>query len=238
MREEDPFERIVADAEVLDIVDSEPSFETLIDKISGIVSKKLPDSADYLEEHIDHVKRMGPTPIAQGVALPHMHLPGIEHPMLIIVRARKGLMMEHDEIDGEAFLEAPIYAMFMLISEEEKARQHLRMLAQIAVSVDADGFIDEWCAAKNEQAMKEILLRDERFISLKLDTTTESGQFVGKALKEIRLPESALVVLIRRERRTLIPHGNTILQEGDRLTIIGDPKDIRFLYREYVVDVD
>ena len=124
----------------------------------------------------------------------------------------------------------------MLISEEENARQHLRLLAQVAVIVDNQDFIDQWRSAKNEQALKEILLRDERFLSLTLEAGSPSEKLIGKALREVYLPESALVVLVRRNGQTHIPHGNTELKENDRVTIIGEPKDIRILYREYKSD--
>ena len=47
------------------------------------------------------------------------------------------------------------------------------------------------------------------------------------------MPEGSLVALIRRKGGTLVPRGNTILFEGDRLTIIGDAYGIRQLNDEY-----
>lgn len=230
LREEDPFEEIVADARVLDLPDGEKQFDDVIDIVSGMVIAQMPDRSQEIQEHLEEVKRMGPVAIAEGVSLPHMHLPDIEHPILVIVRSRDGIVYHADEDhDGD-----PMYALFMLISEEHNARQHLRMLAQLAVSVDADDFIERWRGARNEQALKEILLRDERFLSVKLRSSNTAGELIGKELRQVKLPESALVVLIRREQRIIIPHGNTVLQESDRITIIGEPKDIRMLFQQYV----
>ena len=225
LREEDPFEQTVADAPVLDLEYGQREFGEIIDEIAGMVISQMPDKAELLRERFEEVRRSGPIAITQGVALPHLHLPGIEKPRMIIVRSRDGI-----HCDGEM----PVYALFMLISDEEKARQHLRMLAQLAVSVDEEDFVERWRAAKNEQALKEMLLRDERFLSLTLRAGTPTGEFIGKPLREVPLPENTLVVMIRRGHRTLIPHGNTVLRDGDRLTIIGDPKEIRTLYRRYV----
>ena len=225
LREEDPFEKTVANASVLDVERGTHTFEDVIDIISRTALSRLPQNADELQARFEQVKQQGPIPIATGVSLPHLHLTGIEHPVLFIVRSCDGIYQEE---------EPPIYALFMLISEEENARQHLRMLAQLAVSVDAEGFIELWRTAKNEQALKEILLRDERFLSLTLESNCPSQEFIGSALRDVRLPDSALVVLIHREGRMLIPHGNTVLEERDRLTIIGDPKDITALYRQYI----
>ena len=238
LREKDPFEQIVANAPVIDLKDSADSFNNVIDLISEKVISMMPDRSDELQERFTEVKEIGTLPIAKGVSLPHMHLAGIEHPIMVVVRSREGVHTDHQNYDTHYADDGPTYALFMLISEEENARQHLRLLAQIAVCVDAEDFIDHWRSAKNEQALKEILLRDERFLSLKLISDSPSEKLIGKALREIRLPESALVVLVRREGQTHIPHGNTILKEDDRLTIIGEPKDIRLLYREYVNNPD
>ncbi len=240
LREEDPFEMIVADAQVLDFSNGQRTYDALLDVISGVVNAQLPGKTTELETQFEELRRHEPPLITRGVALPHMHLSGIEHPFLVIVRSDEGILLNPASPDGnheeDRPEETPIHALFMLISEEENARQHLRILAQIAVSVDTPDFLEQWLDARNEQALKEILLRDERFLSLWLRRDNPSGTFIGKALREVQLPDSALVVLIRREGSTLIPHGNTLLKEDDRLTIIGDPRDIQALFRQYVFE--
>ena len=227
LRKEDPFEKIVADALVLDLKNGKRAFEEVIDVISSIVVSQMPERAHELKPRFEEVKNMGPLSIARGVSLPHMHLPNLDHPMLVIVRSREGIRHVND---------APIHALFMLISEEENARQHLRMLAQLAVCVDDEHFIEQWRTANNEQALNEILLRDERFISVNVQSEAPSQELIGKTLRDVELPKSALVVLVRRERSIVIPHGNTLIRNKDRLTIIGDPKDIRKLYWKYASD--
>jgi Trk K+ transport system NAD-binding subunit len=43
----------------------------------------------------------------------------------------------------------------------------------------------------------------------------------GKAIKEIHLPEDSLIVMIRRKNDSIIAHPETILQDGDYVTIMG-----------------
>ena len=47
------------------------------------------------------------------------------------------------------------------------------------------------------------------------------------------MPKGSLVALIRRDGAVLIPRGDTVLREGDRLTIIGDPAAILELEERY-----
>ena len=120
-----------------------------------------------------------------------------------------------------------------MISPNDNPGQHLRILAQIAGRVDDENFIKDWLVAIDEQELKEILLRDERFLSLRIQANSPSSMLIGRSLVEIRMPKGSLVALIRRKGETIIPRGQTVLEEGDRLTIIGDAHGIEELNNEY-----
>ena len=51
--------------------------------------------------------------------------------------------------------------------------------------------------------------------------------------KEPLSPVTLARALIRRGAHGLIPHGRTVLEEGDRLTVIGGPEAIRELAERY-----
>ena len=53
--------------------------------------------------------------------------------------------------------------------------------------------------------------------------------FHQKRLAEIHLPQDALVLLIRRDSKFLVPRGDAILQSGDTLTIIAPPDTLEEL---------
>ncbi len=48
-----------------------------------------------------------------------------------------------------------------------------------------------------------------------------------------QIPEGCLVAIIRRQGETLVPHGSTVVEAGDWLTIIGATDDIRHLREMY-----
>jgi basic amino acid/polyamine antiporter, APA family len=54
------------------------------------------------------------------------------------------------------------------------------------------------------------------------------------ALREIRFPERSLVAMVSRGGSFHVPRGSTVLREGDRITVIGEPDEIGELYEEYV----
>jgi CIC family chloride channel protein len=51
---------------------------------------------------------------------------------------------------------------------------------------------------------------------------SEEHAFVGKTVKEIAgsLPQNCILVSIRRNNRVIIPHGDTVLKNGDHLALL------------------
>ncbi len=228
LREEDPFETLVAEAAVLDLERTVP-FEELVDRVSGLLADRLPATRKELERGFLEGTRIGATPVAKGVSLPHLRLFGIEQPEMVMVRTREGVRVDVTDVHGGHSPEESIHALFFLVSPEEDPKRHLRILAQIAERVDDEGFLESWLRAGNEQVLKEILLEDERYLSVRLRPDGNVADWIGRPLRDLDLPEGVLVALVRRHGRFLVPRGGTVLEEGDRLTIIGGEAEIRRL---------
>jgi len=232
VREEDPFDEVVTRAQVMEF-SKKYLFEEITHDVALELSRRVGIPAKDLEQQFLEGSRIGATPISHGAALPHIRLPKIERAEMVIVRAKKTCFVEAPDFSGETSLQGPIHAFFFLISPNDNPGQHLRILAQIAGRVDDENFIKDWLVAIDEQEMKEILLRDERFLSLRIHANSPSSMLIGRSLVEIRMPKGSLVALIRRKGETIIPRGQTVLEEGDRLTIIGDAHGIEELNNEY-----
>lgn len=230
LREEDPFDEVVARAPAIDL-DGAVEFEELAAEVSEKLALRLPATAGELCQGFLEGTRIGATPSSRGVSLPHLRLFGIAEPEMMVVRSRAGVRVDVTDVHGEHSPDDPVHALFFLVSPEEDPRQHLRILAQLAERVDDDGFMREWLAARNEQSLKEILLRDERFLRLRLTRGGPAEDWIGRALAELEMPEGALVALVRRRGHTLVPRGGTVLEAGDRLTILGEPEDLEELRR-------
>ncbi|MEC8940930.1 MAG: amino acid permease [SAR324 cluster bacterium] len=232
VREEDPFDEVVTRAEVMEF-SQKYLFEDITHDVAKELARSLRIPADELEQGFMEGSRIGATPISHGAALPHIRLADIKRAEMVIVKAKETCFVEAPDFSGEISLQGPIHAFFFLVSPSENPGQHLRILAQIAGRVDDEDFLKDWLAANDEQELKEILLRDERFLSLRIRSNTPSSVLIGRSLGEIRMPEGSLVALIRRKGETIIPRGQTVLEEGDRLTVIGDAHGIEKLNNEY-----
>ena len=233
LRKEDPFDDILTRSIVVDL-NEKSEFEKVVDNISIILSKKLPFTPKEITTQILDGTRIGATPVTHGVALPHFRSEGIDKAIMVLVRAKAGVEIKvYNPLTQEEEEIQIVNAIFFLVSPEDNPSQHLRILAQIAGRVDDEEFMKEWFIAKSEQELKETLLHNERFLSLFITEKNKTAEFVNKSLKEISLPDDVLIAMVSREDNIIIPKGETYLVEGDRLTIIGNPKSISILRKRF-----
>lgn len=231
LREEDPYEIVVSKAAVLDVKASDIEYTDLVHEACKDLSMKLHIEEDILYQAFSNLGDFGSIPIGQGAALNHTRLDIDTEPELFIVRIKDGLSAKSRYFDSgtEDQVEEgnKLYAIFFLVSSERHATQHLRFLAHMAEMIDKQDFQERWLNAQNESELREILLRDERFINLVVRADNTTGSMIGKKIHEIELPGESLVAILKHEGDVNIPHGNTIIQEGDELSIIGNTDDIK-----------
>ena len=233
LREADPFDEIVTRSLVIDLKEKK-EFEEIVKEASNWISQFVDKSSAEIEKQFLDGTRMGATPVTHNIALPHLRLKGLKQAEMVIVRGNEGIHIkfknpltdfEEDEQD--------VHAVYFLVSPEADPTQHLRILAQIAGRVEEESFESEWHDAKDEQEIKEALIHEDRCLSLVISNETAAKVLINKPLMEIRFPEGCLVAMLRREGQTIIPKGSTVILEGDRLTIIGDPKSMAEIKKEY-----
>jgi len=232
LRDADPFEGAVLASEVID-VDEVADFEALIEEASRRLAPRAGCDADTLARGFAEGTMTGATPVAKGVALPHMRLEGIDHPHMVLARVRRKIRIITGDVFGTTHEAEKIHAAFFLLSPEDDPSQHLRMLAELARRIDQDDFMQQWLAATNEVRLREVFLHDERSVSLRLEPHNSAGALAGLCVGELDFSEACLVAAIRRSGVTLVPHGSTLLQEGDRMLVIGEPAAIAELYERF-----
>ncbi|WP_420456698.1 amino acid permease [Rubrivirga sp.] len=234
LRDETPFEHLVTRAAVLD-VGGGTDFET----VARDAARRLAQRAGLPQARIERAfldgSRTGATPVSHGVALPHLRLPEVDRPELVIVRSQAGLAVRVDTTgDAQADADRTVHAVFFLLSPQEPPGRHLRTLASLASRIDEPPFLDDWRAAETEQDLKEVLLHNDRFLALTVrDDGGPTAPLVGRALRDVRLPSGVLIALVHRDGAITVPGGATVLRAGDRLTILGDPDGIAQLEATY-----
>jgi Trk K+ transport system NAD-binding subunit len=154
-----------------------------------------------------------------------------------MIRIKEGLPFEKINLEeNQQDLDENLTSLIYLMSSTNDSGQHLRILAHLAEMIDAIDFKDRWLQAKDEAELREILLRDERFFNLRIKNTGPTSQMIDKQVKDLDLPGSALITVIKRNGSIIYAHGTTQLKEGDRLSLIGEKEDIKDLKETYTED--
>ena len=233
LSDETPFEHLVTRATVVDL-DADATYESAAGEAAAHLHGRTGLPTDRILQGFLDGSRTGATPTAGGAALPHIRLAEADRQELVIVRSRAGLAVPQDTTgDDRADADVVVHALFFLLSPEDPPGVHLRTLAAIASRVDETLFLDEWQAAGTEQDLKEVILHNDRTLALTVRRDGPTAALDGRALKDVRLPQGVLVALVHRDGRISVPGGATVLEVGDRLTVIGEPDGIRALSDEY-----
>ncbi|MEL7088324.1 MAG: TrkA C-terminal domain-containing protein, partial [Planctomycetota bacterium] len=264
LRDDDPFDDLVTRAHV---INTEPgmSYDDIAEAAAKVLSREIDVlSFDDARQKIADPIHDPNTVVSHRAMLPHFRLDGLDQPHLLLVRCTEGLNIPLDQPqasepppDAEPPTErlqrreeekrqrdeqvpdhVTVHAIFFLISPAEAPGLHLRVLAQIATRLESETFMQDWCAAANEQKLKETLLHHDRYLSLTLRRGGAGGDLIGQRLAELDLPESVLISLVHRDGRTFAPRGRTRLGENDRLTVIGEADDIDEVRQRWCDDPD
>lgn len=229
--EQDPFADLVTEAHVVDL--TEPTdFEALMWRVCAGISPDTPLSSAGLTQRFLEELEAGLTPVARGVALPHLRLEGIRTPILHMVRTRLPVEIPGAEaLDGGEV--SDVRAILILVSPKHDVRAHLNALARLAGRAEDEAFMHDWLEAETEQDLKEALLHDERFLSLRLDPAGPTAELVDCEVRNVVLVEDALIAMVHRHGEVLVPGGRTELRGGDRVTIVGSAEAIRVLTERF-----
>ncbi|NYT00699.1 MAG: sodium:proton antiporter [Methanocellales archaeon] len=60
-----------------------------------------------------------------------------------------------------------------------------------------------------------------------IEVIVSNPKVVGRKLSELKLPKDSLIALIRGEGGCFVPHGDTVIQMGDSVTILGREEAVR-----------
>lgn len=233
LRDQDPFDEVVARAGFLDLEES-ISLEEVLDRAAARLAGGLGISREELAQGLTDEVRAAFVPLASGAALPHLRVSGLEHPELLLVRLRKGL--EPATRDGATLspeVRQELRALIFLVSPQDEPGQHLRHLGHLATHLDDPRFLELWMGAGDEVELRETLLREERSPTIQVRRDRPAGDWIGRQLREIQLPAETLVAMIRREGSGLVPNGSSLIQDGDHLVIIGNPGAISSLAERF-----
>lgn len=214
LRAVDDVTRLFDDAIVLDLKPEEaPDFPTVAHRVANELARCFDLPADQLEAQFAGGVGLGITPVGNGIGLPHARLPGLTHTHLAAVRVLSGVQLGEDE-DAET-----VKSLFFVVSPAEDARQHLRVLGHIAVTVESPAFMAGWLEARNAQGLHELLFHDSHYRAVRVDRDGPFAAWVGRSVGELDLPPTVSLRFVRRQGAVRLPGDPLRLEPGDVLLL-------------------
>ncbi|MEX2620194.1 MAG: hypothetical protein WD250_08235 [Egibacteraceae bacterium] len=176
VRGEDRFEEVVARASVVELAPG-ARYDDAVNAAVELLAQRLATDAEALAVRFAEDVPPAMTPVSGGVGLPYILLGGVPRPEMVIVRSQSGVVPEGDS--------APVFALFFMVGDRARAGRALRILAQLTAHADQEAFLRSWNVARDEQELKEVMLADERFLSLQVGENSGSAEVAGKALRDL-----------------------------------------------------
>jgi amino acid transporter/mannitol/fructose-specific phosphotransferase system IIA component (Ntr-type) len=149
----DRLDRIIENAPVLDIdrkITREQFFEFAAEQLAPRVNLHRQHLRRMLIEREDDIS----TVLSPTLAVPHIVIEQADRFEVLLTRCRPGVFFSH---------EAPeIHTIFVIVGSREQRNFYLRVLSAIAQVVQDPEFESQWMEARNEQALRDIVLLGER----------------------------------------------------------------------------
>lgn len=239
----EPFEEAVAGAVTVELGPEVRTFSQVVEAAARRLEKTVPVSTETLAEGFLDEARIGMTPVSRGAAMPHLRVEGVSEPRLVMLRSHRGIPVEvRDDEDpegrpapeaDETAEAARVHAFFFLVSPESASGAHLHILAQIAAHVETERFLEDWLAVEHREELKEVLLHEDRFLTMKVVGRGPTDDLAGQRVRDIDFPDEVLLVLVERDGMARVPRGSLDLRAGDRLTFLGSEDGIEELRGRY-----
>lgn len=231
LRQGDPFDQTIMRARITNIK-KDIKFTELVKRVSEVFSTEMHINKDRLIDEFHTITILEPALIIPEVSILYAKDENIDHPSLHIIFSKQGIIkpVSKKNIISEDYIKV----FFFLVNPAKETRLQLRMLSRLIDIVERNNFISDITKLRSHRKIKEYLLYNDRYITVLLKKNTKQAEFIGKPLKEVKLHSDLLVALVERDCRSFAPHGNTILQENDTLTIIGEPHAITKLYNSFL----
>ena len=149
----DRFDHVVEESIVLDLKETISSGE-----LCAIVAEKMADQIAVDKAVINKAlldrEEQCSTVLSPGLAIPHVVVEGAHKFAILLARCKEGIVFPGAE--------KKVQTVFVLIGTRDERSFHLRALSAIALITQDPDFDQKWIEAKDEEALRSIILLSKR----------------------------------------------------------------------------
>jgi len=217
------YESTVAGAAMFDLHEGAFGLDELVDMMVERAGQREDLDSAAIREHFEArdivFQRLG-----DDVSISFTIFETLDRPVLFVFRFCEEAALELSAAED-------VHSVMFLLTPPEPAGLELRLVGQLAELVQEDGFLERWRAASDATEMSEILMRDDHFIFAPAKDLPSLADQIGQKIRDVDLPESCLIITLKRDDKTLLASPKQVLREGDLLGIVGEPEDLDRLRR-------
>ena len=149
----DRFDHLLTDCMIFDLKGKKTAQE-VFEQAAAVFAKKLDIDQKTLVDKMCQREAEGSTVLETGLAIPHVVIEGEKKFSILPVRAASGIDFPHAQ--------EPVKTVFFLAGTKDKRNYHLRALMAIAQIVQEKDFYTRWFAARDTDALRNLLLLSKR----------------------------------------------------------------------------
>ncbi len=149
----DHFDHLVEQCQVLDL-EAPCSLDEFFRQAAARLEPSLGLKADTIYQLLDQREKESPTVLSPFLAIPHIVIWGEHHFNMLLARCRGGIQFSEKA--------EKVHAVFILMGTKDERPTHLQALAAICQIAQDDTFEQRWLNAKNQTALRDILLLSKR----------------------------------------------------------------------------
>lgn len=164
--------------------------------------------------------------LSEGIKLAIRLDKRLEEPELYIFRFGPKARVS---LGGEAMDD--LHSLMVLICPPAPAGLDMRIAGHLAEIIGGEGFEQRWLTATSEAELNDVLVRDDHFLHLPIESVPTLASQIGVPLKEIAMPDDVSLALVERGGAMLYAAPNLILEAGDTVALIGEPSSLEDMRR-------
>jgi amino acid transporter/mannitol/fructose-specific phosphotransferase system IIA component (Ntr-type) len=149
----DRFDHLLSDCTIFDLKGKKTAQE-VFEQAAAIFSEKVGIDKQVLVNKLLAREAEGSTVLEPGLAIPHVVIEGQNKFAILPVRAADGIDFPHAK--------DPVKTVFFLAGTKDERNYHLRALMAIAQIVQEKDFYTRWFAARDTDALRNLLLLSKR----------------------------------------------------------------------------
>lgn len=221
MRKNDPLIQVVSNATLMHLKGKQ-TFDSLSDAASKVLAPLSNASQDELKMGFDRKLNLGSTPITHGLCMAGLRLVGLEDIHLVIIRCPDTFSFDLKDVHGDVYNEHTGTLALFLLSPEQKANTHLRLMANWMTQAEHANLAHRCTSSLSDDNIRHLLFLRPNETLIHVTSHGPYSHWIHNTIVHINVSDSMILIDIIRNGEHQTLDQNMEIFEGDLLIFLGE----------------